>query len=279
MNFRRILSKGSLKSSSSSGKSKIDELKKLQDEIESLKLNISSLKVLLDNRDAALGKIACEKEKLYVRHKTLLRENKYLHQELVDERTTHSKEKDFLLKNMKKLSLKLANSGKDYVSEEEEVISTLQNEMKSKDEVIHNVCTKYMKLRKSKKELQQKFEALQVQTHEIFKSIITTLEDNKNALDSVFEELRNKINPSHKKYIKLLKVNADLNFENTQLKLFLIAKNELRSGDKEAGLSGIKGPQCSHTHDQLKTHKNCHQERSTSPTEKLYKPSKTNESK
>ncbi|XP_023950405.2 uncharacterized protein LOC112054747 isoform X2 [Bicyclus anynana] len=228
MNFRRILSKGSLKSSSSSGKSKIDELKKLQDEIESLKLNISSLKVLLDNRDAALGKIACEKEKLYVRHKTLLRENKYLHQELVDERTTHSKEKDFLLKNMKKLSLKLANSGKDYV---------------------------------------------------IFKSIITTLEDNKNALDSVFEELRNKINPSHKKYIKLLKVNADLNFENTQLKLFLIAKNELRSGDKEAGLSGIKGPQCSHTHDQLKTHKNCHQERSTSPTEKLYKPSKTNESK
>lgn len=88
MNFRRILSKSSLRSSSSSGKSlsQADELARLQSEIESLKQTVESLKVSLESRDAAIGTLAREKEKLYVELKSAQRTNRNLHQQLVDER-------------------------------------------------------------------------------------------------------------------------------------------------------------------------------------------------
>ncbi|XP_045780603.1 uncharacterized protein LOC123877770 [Maniola jurtina] len=265
MNLRRIISESSLRSSTSSRKSlkKIDEITKLQDEIESLKLNTTSLKVLLENRDLAFGNLAREKEKLYIELKSAQRTYRNLQQELVDEREIHSKEKEFLLDNMKRLSLKLANSGAaDAIISEEEHILALQNEIKSKDEVIYNVCSKYFKLKKSKEELQKKFFALQKHTEQTFETIITSLEDNKNSLDSLLDELREsaKMNPSHKKYIKLLKINADLNFENTQLKLFLIAKNEFESsGVKENASSNA----CSQTENQIDAYKILQRQKST----------------
>ncbi|XP_034837140.1 cancer-associated gene 1 protein-like [Maniola hyperantus] len=276
MNFRRIISKSSLRSTTSSRNNlnKIDDIKKLQDEIESLKLNTSSLKYLLENRDVAIGNLAREKEKLYVELKSLQRTNRNLQQELVDERQIHSKEKEFLLDNMKRLSLKLANSGKaDAVFDDEEHISALQNEIKAKDEVIYNVCSKYFKLKKSKEELQKKFVGLQSHTEETFETIVTSLEDNKNSLDLLLDELREsaKMDPSHKKYIKLLKINADLNFENTQLKMFLIAKNEFKSsGVKEKVKACRKAvPQCSQTKDQIDAHKILQRQKSTYSVENV----------
>lgn len=87
MNFRGILSKSSLRSSSS-GKSLThsEEVSKLQSEIESLKQTIDSLKVSVESRDAAIGTLAREKEKIYVELKSAQRTNRNLHQQLVDER-------------------------------------------------------------------------------------------------------------------------------------------------------------------------------------------------
>lgn len=86
MNFRRILSKSSLRSSSSSGKNRSEEVSKLQSEIELLKQTIDSLKVSVESRDAAIGTLAREKEKIYVELKSAQRTNRNLHQQLVDER-------------------------------------------------------------------------------------------------------------------------------------------------------------------------------------------------
>lgn len=86
MNFRRILSKSSLRSSSSSGKGRPEEVSKLQSEVELLKQTIDSLKVSVESRDAAIGTLAREKEKIYVELKSAQRTNRNLHQQLVDER-------------------------------------------------------------------------------------------------------------------------------------------------------------------------------------------------
>lgn len=88
MNFRRILSKSSLRSSSSSGKSqkKPEEVAKLKSELELLKQTIDSLKVSVESRDAAIGTLAREKEKIYVELKSAQRTNRNLHQQLLDER-------------------------------------------------------------------------------------------------------------------------------------------------------------------------------------------------
>ncbi|XP_039760438.1 uncharacterized protein LOC120634111 [Pararge aegeria] len=280
MNLRRILSKSSLRSSPSSKKiSKLNEINTLQDEIESLKLNLSSFKVLLEGRDASIGNLAREKEKLYVEHKNLQRINRKLQQELIDERVIHSKEKDFLLENIKKLSLKLANIGLyDDILDEEEHISALQNEIKSKDEVIYNVCSKYFKLKKSKGGLKKKFDALQTHMHKTFENIITTLEDNKNSLDILLDDLSKSAysNPSHKKYVKLIKINAELNFENTQLKLFLIENNGFSNQVKKAELPGLADPQCSRSDRQLlEVHKNLQTHKSLHSIEKWFRRSKS----
>lgn len=89
MNFRRILSKSSSRSSVTSGKSvspNNSEVQKLQIEIESLKQTVEALKVSVESRDAAIGTLAREKEKLYVEFKCAQRTNRNLHQQLVDER-------------------------------------------------------------------------------------------------------------------------------------------------------------------------------------------------
>lgn len=87
MNFRGILSKSSLRSASS-GKSlsHSEEVSKLRSEIELLKQNIDSLKVSVESRDAAIGTLAREKEKIYIELKSAQRTNRNLHQQLVDER-------------------------------------------------------------------------------------------------------------------------------------------------------------------------------------------------
>lgn len=88
MNFRRILSKSSLRSSTSSAKSisQSEEVSKLHTEIELLKQTVESLKVSVENRDAAIGTLAREKEKLYVELKSVQRTNRNLQQQLGDER-------------------------------------------------------------------------------------------------------------------------------------------------------------------------------------------------
>lgn len=90
MNFRRILSKSSSRSSvtslKSSSVSNNSEVLKLQSEIESLKQTIEALKVSVESRDAAIGTLAREKEKLYVELKCAQRTNRNLHQQLADER-------------------------------------------------------------------------------------------------------------------------------------------------------------------------------------------------
>lgn len=90
MNFRRILSKSSSRSSINSGKSASpsndSEILKLQNEIEYLKQTVKALKVSLESRDAAIGTLAREKEKLFVELKSAQRTNRNLHQQLVDER-------------------------------------------------------------------------------------------------------------------------------------------------------------------------------------------------
>lgn len=72
------------------------------------------------------------------------------------------------------------------------------------------------------------------------------------------------INPSHKKYIKLLNDNANLHFENTQLKLYLIAKNEFDPSaieQAEIEISGIAEPQCSRSDNHLDGHKHVQRQR------------------
>lgn len=51
--------------------------------------------------------------------------------------------------------------------DEDEPILALQNEVKSKNEVIYNVCSKYLKLKKSKDELYKKYKLLQKHMHEV----------------------------------------------------------------------------------------------------------------
>lgn len=87
MNYMRILSKGSLASSSSlKSFTSLEEVTKSQNEIEILKQTIESLKLTIENRDAAIGNLAREKEKIYVELKAIQRTNRNLHQQLEDER-------------------------------------------------------------------------------------------------------------------------------------------------------------------------------------------------
>ncbi|CAH2230550.1 jg8878 [Pararge aegeria aegeria] len=66
-----------------------------------------------------------------------------------------------------RVEAKRYSSGDHDSLDEEEHISALQNEIKSKDEVIYNVCSKYFKLKKSKGGLKKKFDALQTHMHKV----------------------------------------------------------------------------------------------------------------
>ncbi|CAH1641669.1 unnamed protein product [Spodoptera littoralis] len=234
MNFRRILSKSSLKSSSSSEKSQPEEVTKLQSEIELLKQTIDSLKVSIESRDAAIGTLAREKEKIYVELKSAQRTNRNLHQQLVDERDIHSKEKDFLINEIKRLTKRNENetNAQDNRDQfEDQVKSAISDELKARDEVICNIGAKYLKIKTSKTLFQKKFEKLQAQNKKTCENIILLLQDNRKTLDSLLDKLlkSSSISPNSRKYLKLLQINASLHYENTQLKIYLSSHQDRTS--------------------------------------------------
>ncbi|CAB3222896.1 unnamed protein product [Arctia plantaginis] len=230
MNFRGILSKSSLRSASS-GKSLThsEEVSKLQSEIELLKQNIDSLKVSVESRDAAIGTLAREKEKIYIELKSAQRTNRNLHQQLVDERDIHSKEKEFLINEIKRLSKQNENEMKCQQNEDGHCDHDKQllDDLKSKDEVIYNIGIKYMKIKSSKTLLQKKLEKLQVQNKKTCEKIIFLLQDNRKTLDILLDNLlkSSTVSPNSKKYLNLLQINANLHYENTQLKIYQSVKD------------------------------------------------------
>ncbi|KAF9405390.1 hypothetical protein HW555_013848 [Spodoptera exigua] len=231
MNFRRILSKSSLKSSSSSEKSQPEEVIKLQSEIELLKQTIDSLKVSIESRDAAIGTLAREKEKMYVELKSAQRTNRNLHQQLVDERDIHSKEKDFLINEINRLTKRNENETNDQENGdrfEDQVKGALSDELKAKDEVIYNIGAKYLKIKSSKILFQKKFEKLQAQNKKTCENIILLLQENRKTLDNLLDKLlkSSSISPNSRKYLKLLQINASLHYENTQLKIYLSSNQD-----------------------------------------------------
>jgi chromosome segregation ATPase len=88
MNFRQVLSKASLTSSSKKSLAISGEAIKLQTQIEKWKQTVNSLKMTLESRGEAIGTLAREKEKLYVELKSVQRRNRNLQQQLDDERFT-----------------------------------------------------------------------------------------------------------------------------------------------------------------------------------------------
>ncbi|XP_049880806.1 uncharacterized protein LOC126377158 [Pectinophora gossypiella] len=240
MNFRRILSKSSLRSSSSSGKSlsPSEEVLRLQSEIELLKQTIESFKISVESRDAAIGTLAREKEKLYVELKSVQRTNRNIHQQLVDERDMYSKEKEYLVEEIKRLS---KNNNKEYnlyQPKPDDVQSnlSLKDEIKAKDEVIYNICAKYLKMKSSKQLLQKKMEKLQNHSQKICENVVLLLHENRQTLDNLLNRLLNAstVTPSSKNYLKLLKMNANLHYENTQLKICLSLKDFYSELDEES---------------------------------------------
>ncbi|XP_028165881.1 uncharacterized protein LOC114356739 [Ostrinia furnacalis] len=170
MNYIRILSKSSLLSSSSSNKSitPSEEVTKLQSEVEKLKQTIESLKQTVERRDAAIGTLAREKEKLYVELKTAQRTTRNLHQQLEDERDMHTKEKEFLIDEIKRIANKNeSESNYNYYNQGDTIDSIIREEMRSKDEIICNICTKYLKIKESKKALLRNIKTLQSESQKV----------------------------------------------------------------------------------------------------------------
>lgn len=99
----------------------------------------------------------------------------------------------------------------------------------------------------------------------------------------MLDELRKsvKINPSRKKYIKLLNDNANLHFENTRLKLYLIATTEIDpSAVEQVEVSGIAEPQCSTSADNhFDVHKDMERQRTQTSVENLFRRYKLSASK
>lgn len=86
MSFRHTSKSSSRSSSPRKSSSNPEESSKLYSELESLKQAVVSLKRSVESRDVAIGKLAREKEKLYVELKGAQRTNRNLRQQLVDER-------------------------------------------------------------------------------------------------------------------------------------------------------------------------------------------------
>uniref|UniRef100_A0A2A4IUU4 Uncharacterized protein n=1 Tax=Heliothis virescens TaxID=7102 RepID=A0A2A4IUU4_HELVI len=152
----------------------------------------------------------------------------YIHSYLLD---IHSKEKDFLINEIKRLTKRNeyesnAQESKDLT--EDQVKGSLHEELKAKDEVIYNIGTKYLKIKSSKIFFQKKLEKLQAQNKKTCENIILLLQDNRKTLDSLLDKLlkSSSVSPNSKKYLKLLQINASLHYENTQLKIYLSSQQE-----------------------------------------------------
>ncbi|KAL0860741.1 hypothetical protein ABMA27_009292 [Loxostege sticticalis] len=171
MNYIRILSKSSLQSSSSSVKSlsPSEEVTKLQTDNDKLKQTVESLKLTVEARDAAIGTLAREKEKLYVELKTAQRTNRNLQQQLEDERDMHSKEKEYLMNEIKRAANKNESESINnvYNNHDDRINNIIMEEMRSKDEIIYNICDKYLKIKRSKMKLLREFRTLQSESQKV----------------------------------------------------------------------------------------------------------------
>lgn len=60
-------------------------------------------------------------------------------------------------------------------------------------------------------------------TFQTCENIILLLQDNRKTLDSLLDKLlkSSSVSPNSKKYLKLLQINGNLHYENTQLKIYL----------------------------------------------------------
>ncbi|XP_032523283.2 uncharacterized protein LOC116774675 isoform X2 [Danaus plexippus] len=169
MNFKNILSTNSV-GSSVLRSFHLEDISKLQNEIELLRQNVSALKILLESRETAIGILAREKKNLYLDLTKVQRIKKKIEQQLLHERKMNSIYKECLLDAKKHI---LNGSEKSDTSDgvEDRGISDLKKEIKSKDQVIISVCNKYLKLKRYKRVLQDKFKTLQRNCGEFFRFV------------------------------------------------------------------------------------------------------------
>ncbi|XP_013165305.1 PREDICTED: uncharacterized protein LOC106116111 [Papilio xuthus] len=244
MNFSHNISKSSLRSSSSSSKSiyQSEEIIKLENIIETLQHNNETLKKSLEKRDTAIAILTREKEKIYEELKCAQRTNRNLYQQLTDERDIHFKEKEYLVQDIKRLSIRReTNTIFETRCEGERIFSSLEEEIQEKDRIIYNICTKYLKVKSSKMSLQKRFIKLQKQSKKMCDNIVSILEENREVLDALLNRLlkMSHISKPGKKFIKLLQINTRLHYENTQLKIQMTHENEI-SSRRGLSVSNIK---------------------------------------
>ncbi|CAG4945222.1 unnamed protein product [Parnassius apollo] len=160
MSFRQNNSNSSLRTSSLNSKSarQSEKITNLENIIEILKQNNENLKKSLDNKDVRIVNLVREKEKLHEELKCAQRTNRNLHQQLTDERDIHFKEKEYLVDDIKRLSF--ARRG-------DIIFKSLEEEIKEKDEIIYNICAKYLKMKSNKITLQKKLIMLQEQSEKV----------------------------------------------------------------------------------------------------------------
>lgn len=56
--------------------------------------------------------------------------------------------------------------------QDEDIIDSLQDQLLAKDEIIYNICTKFLKLKTSKSALQKKIRRLKTETREVDTSLL-----------------------------------------------------------------------------------------------------------
>ncbi|CAK1594278.1 unnamed protein product [Parnassius mnemosyne] len=221
MSLRQNNSNNSLRTSSLNSKSALhsEEITNVENIIQILKQNNETLKKSLDFKDVRIGNLVREKEKLYEELKCAQRTNRNLYQQLTDERDIHFKEKEYLVDDIKRLSF--ARRG-------DILFTSLQEEIKEKDEIIYNLCAKYLKMKSNKIILQKRLMKLQKHSEKLCENLILILQENREALDILLNNLlrMSNISKAGKKLLKLLKTNARLYYENTQLKIYMITGKE-----------------------------------------------------
>ncbi|XP_053619537.1 uncharacterized protein LOC128680421 [Plodia interpunctella] len=234
MNLRRIVSKTSLKSSLKYKEQYLDEKSKLIFEVQLLRENVEYLNKRLENQDVAIKIISDEKEKLNLELKSVQLTNRNLKQEIDDEREIHFKEKEYLLRELKKYSTKPFLPNGDltpknisiyHIKKPEVNNLDLYQQVKIKDEVIFNICRKYMKISYAKKCLKNKICLLQSQTEKMCENIISLLQENQETLDRLINKLLalSKISQNRKKNLKDIKSYGQLHYENMQLKISILS--------------------------------------------------------
>nr|XP_053619539.1 uncharacterized protein LOC128680421 isoform X2 [Plodia interpunctella] len=185
MNLRRIVSKTSLKSSLKYKEQYLDEKSKLIFEVQLLRENVEYLNKRLENQDVAIKIISDEKEKLNLELKSVQLTNRNLKQEIDDEREIHFKEKEYLLRELKKYSTKPFLPNGDLTPK--------------------NISIYHIK--------------------KMCENIISLLQENQETLDRLINKLLalSKISQNRKKNLKDIKSYGQLHYENMQLKISILS--------------------------------------------------------